>query len=380
MALTDKLSAIGNAIREKSGTTELLTLDEMPTAIGAIETGGGGDITAEDLTFTGNINNLFNNGNWLWVIDRYSSLVTFNNITNAQNVFGAATKCKDLSKINLPFNGAIIQSMFANCSELEKLPKVSGTCSRYFSGLFSSCSLLTSDEVNSFVSNITIKENDSNCNIHAMFPQCNSLRDLTYFMEWMDKGLVGYTGSISASIYNQLIYYCTSLDELTNLFIPRHSYTRTSNLFFNAFDHAERLKNMMFKTDNGIPYTVSWKSQTIDLSNYVGYVSYTSYICDYNSGITADKEVKDDATYQALKDNPDWFACKEEYSRYNHDSAVNTINSLPDTSAYLATAGGTNTIKFKGASGALTDGGAINTLTEEEIAVAAAKGWTVTLS
>lgn len=66
-------------------------------------------------------------------------------------------------------------------------------------------------------------------------------------------------------------------------------------------------------------------------------------------------------------------------SVYNHDSAVETINSLPDTSAYLASAGGTNTIKFKGDSGSATDGGAINTLTEEEIAVATAKGWTVTL-
>ena len=45
----------------------------------------------------------------------------------------------------------------------------------------------------------------------------------------------------------------------------------------------------------------------------------------------------------------------------------------------LATAGGTNTIKFKGDSGSATDGGAINTLTEEEIAVATAKGWTVSL-
>lgn len=66
-------------------------------------------------------------------------------------------------------------------------------------------------------------------------------------------------------------------------------------------------------------------------------------------------------------------------SVYNHDSAVETINSLPDTSAYLASAGGTNTIKFKGASGSATAGGAINTLTEAEIAVATAKGWTVTL-
>jgi hypothetical protein len=100
----------------------------------------------------------------------------------------------------------------------------------------------------------------------------------------------------------------------------------------------------------------------------------------YSSGITIDKKVIDDATYQALKNDPDWYTFKVEYSRYNHDSAVNTINSLPDTSAYLATAGGTNTIKFNGKSGSKTDGGAINTLTAEEIAVATAKGWTVTFA
>jgi hypothetical protein len=64
-------------------------------------------------------------------------------------------------------------------------------------------------------------------------------------------------------------------------------------------------------------------------------------------------------------------------SVYNHDSAIETINSLPDTSAFLAEKGGTNTIKFKSDQGANTEGGAIGNLTAEEIAVAAAKGWTV---
>lgn len=41
MALIDKLSAIGSAIREKTGGTELLTLDAMPVAIQGIQAGGG---------------------------------------------------------------------------------------------------------------------------------------------------------------------------------------------------------------------------------------------------------------------------------------------------------------------------------------------------
>ena len=42
MALTEKLTNIGNAIREKTGKTELLTLDEMPKEIQGISGGGSG--------------------------------------------------------------------------------------------------------------------------------------------------------------------------------------------------------------------------------------------------------------------------------------------------------------------------------------------------
>lgn len=43
MALTNKLSAIGDAIREKTGKSDLLTLDDMALEIASIETGGSGD-------------------------------------------------------------------------------------------------------------------------------------------------------------------------------------------------------------------------------------------------------------------------------------------------------------------------------------------------
>jgi hypothetical protein len=107
------------------------------------------------------------------------------------------------------------------------------------------------------------------------------------------------------------------------------------------------------------------------------YYSRDYYL--YNSGITIDKCIYDDATYQALKNDPDNYVCgypsekPHHYSRYDKASAIRTINSLPDVSG----SGGTNTIKFKGEAGLKTDGGAINTMTPEEIAVATAKGWTV---
>ena len=44
MALTDKLVAIADAIRGKTGKTEEMTLEQMATAIAGIETGGGGGL------------------------------------------------------------------------------------------------------------------------------------------------------------------------------------------------------------------------------------------------------------------------------------------------------------------------------------------------
>ena len=183
------------------------------------------------------------------------------------------------------------------------------------------------------------------------------------------------------SYYYNGFYNCYSLDELINLPIPYTKAKWTSNAFYDIFRNCHRLKNITFKTNNdGTAIAVNWKNQFIDLTNNVGYASVGDEVTNYNSGITADKRVTDATSYEALKNDPDWFTADVNYSRYNHDSAVNTINSLPDASAYLASYSGTNTIKFKGASGTNTDGGAINTLTETEIAVATAKGWTVTFA
>ena len=153
------------------------------------------------------------------------------------------------------------------------------------------------------------------------------------------------------------------------------STTFNSNSFVSAFSGCDSLRALTFATDNGSPYIVNWKKQTIDLT-YIGYDASHHGLAYFDR----DKEVSDAETYNALKNDPDWWSMNIAYSRYNHNSAVATINSLPDTSAYLASSGGTNTIKFKGEMGSGTDEGAISNLTEEEIAVAAAKGWTVTLS
>ena len=59
MALTDKLTAIANAIREKTGKTDLLTLDDMPNEIASIVSGG--DSTMEDGLITRTLTEYKNN-------------------------------------------------------------------------------------------------------------------------------------------------------------------------------------------------------------------------------------------------------------------------------------------------------------------------------
>jgi hypothetical protein len=376
------LTAIGDAIRGKEGSTELVPVNDMATRISAIEAGGGGyEPTAEDLTFTGACNYLFAGDNWNFILEQYPGKVNLVDATNLNYAFSSSSR-KDFSMLTVHTKNATMHSAFGNSINIEKLPKVAegSTVSRYLTNIFSGCRALTDDEINNFITSFAVPSStDTQTGYNAMMPQCYSVRDLTPTFDWLDAAINTYSGtSTSYTNYSQALYALYALDKMTNMYVPRVGGARTSNAFSAAFAQCYRLSDLIFKTDNGTPYSVNWKNQTIDITDGIGYSNNTSYLF-WNSGITSDKEVKDDATYQALKNDPDWFTFKEEYSRYNHDSAVRTINSLPDTSAYLASAGGTNTIKFKGTSGSATDGGAINTLTAEEIAVATAKGWTVTL-
>ena len=379
MALTDKLTAIGSAIRDKTGSTDLLTLDEMPTAISNIQTGSGG-VPEKLLSITGNCGGRYEGKAWSWVINDYGTQINTNDITDCSEMFYSSDIEQIPFDINLKSDTIVpLYNMFMY-SNIKELPYIKGKVDT-LNYAFAYCYYLRTipDDLCNYLDLTTFNgyassETKSSCG--QLFGGCYSLRNIPSI-------LLKNLHNVQYVSHYYLYYYgfnkCYTLDKLIGLPVYR-GYTYTSNMFNYSFHDASRLKNVVFDMqDDGTPYVVQWKSQTIDLSNYVGYVSSSSYILKYNSGITSDKQVTDDTTYQALKDDPDWFTTNIAYSRYNHDSAVATINSLPDTSAYLAEKGGTNTIKFKGDSGSSTDGGAINTLTEEEIAVATAKGWTVTL-
>ena len=332
---------------------------------------------ASALNLTGNIRSMFASGNWDWYIERYGHQITTTDLTSLYGTF----KESKLSAIPFSLNGYTqnsgcdFQEIFRGCSNLTSVPTMTGKVSQFY-GVFDGCYKLTTipdslgeldfTHMNTFTYGYNCGSNFTNC------------RSLRYIPKTLLKKLYSnFDGSGSYTSYYYQFNECYSLDALDGVAVQAIVYSSDRVGGYRCFDNCYRLKTIKFDTNaDGTPKTAPWKNQSLNLINYVGYAQYTSTF-DGNFGFTTATQVSDAATYEALKNNPDYWTADINYSRYNHDSAVETINSMPDTSAYLAANGGTNTIKFKGESGKLTDGGAINTLTEEEIAVAVAKGWTI---
>ena len=395
------LTGIADAIRGKNGSTDTYKPSEMAAAITAIEGGAAepviealevtsnGTYTATDgvdgyspitvnvpqdgsppedaFVLSGNMNHWDYNGKWDKFITAYADKWSTSNIIDASHMFNGCKLAQIPFEINLG-NRPILSYIFFG-SNLTVLPKIVGNNitiqgTQYF--LSNTHIKNIPDDYFNFIGDLY----DSWTNVSLMFSNAQYLRNFPSSVNIIPQK--SRHTSYIYSFYRGMCDRCYVLDEINNLGVATLS-TFNSNAVSSMFESCLRLKNITFESGK----TVNWKNQTLELSSYVGYANNASQIT--NNGIAADKRVTDDATYQTLKDDPDWWTTNVAYSRYNHDSAVATINSLPDTSAYLATAGGTNTIMFKGAAGSATDGGAINTLTEQEIAVATAKGWSVSL-
>jgi hypothetical protein len=419
------LSDIGDAIRTKNGSTDLIPVVQLANEILALDaSGGGGEIEALVIDVTGDASHFDYNGRLDDIISNKSNRVTFTDVTNARSLF-------ENSKLevfpDVDFDGVEdMAKMFKNCISMKELPNITGKMYRYnwdyyyctLSETFYGCENLRTIPVDFFMDlgtrgnsgtdfwpfamTILVPRNGQQWILNDMFYGCYSLRQIPNLCLFMfnqtdykrpannNAGTNTTTGYFLEPYYNTF-RFCYSLDEIVNYPVFRN-YTMdrwgtapnnmaTANGFYMFVDSCYRLKRLTFAYNSGSStpssasnWNMEWANQTIDLTS-VGYGSKET-ILNYNSGITADKEVYDDATYAALKDDPDWFTQDVAYSRYNKTSAIETINSLPKTEKYAAS-NGINYIKFTGAAGSATDGGAINTMTEEEVAVATAKGWTV---
>ena len=368
MALTEKLAAIGNAIRAKTGRTEKLTLDQMPNEIASIVTGDGTLLPEDVLNITGSCDYKFYGSSWNWFINQYKDLITTTDITLADHMFYNSTLTSipftiDLEKANVNY-------MFSG-SKLNRSPKLTGTIAAIAGYMFYNCNYLKLLDESSTISFTSAYGSSNNYGFNCGFKNCYGLNSIpSCYMKL-------FKGSLKETFMN---CYCLGeligipIGEKTYSYMNSHKFSGAMDSVCNTFDNCYRLANLTFAANSGS----NCEGETLDLTRNVGYGGASNLMSAYG-GIPSKKKKKNDTTYQALKNDPNWYTTMIEYSRYNKTSAVRTINSLPDTSSFLAhdERYTVNIIKFKGASGSKTDGGAINTMSEEQIAVATAKGWTV---
>ena len=363
------LNGIAAAIRDKNGETTKYKPSEMAAAISALAIGGGEQL--EIPVLTGNISYWDYQGRWDWVIRPNVNKITTKDLTDLSNSFNGSY----LSAIPFVFNGDITKEtslsyMFQGCTYLEDI------------GDFNNIKIKSTNDMFNYCANLRYLPNFNNCNwdslnssggMGGMLQSMHSLRSIP--ADLMKKL---YTNGSAYSCF--LTNLCTSayaLDEIVGI-VPITSEL-TSNRFSNSFTNCFRLKNLTFaKKADGTPYIVNWSAQTISLYSGIGWLtSLDDRITGYNSGITRDKKYTNIDEYNLLKNDPDSYTNQPELSRFNHASAVNLIDSLPDTYEFVTKKGSTNTIQFRNNAGSYTDEGGCGDLTEEEIAVAASKGWTI---
>jgi hypothetical protein len=372
------LTAIGNAIRAKTGKSDLLAPGAMPAEIASIQTGGGsgGGTEVEPIhlrnnavyacagPLAGKYIELF--GNTITTEQLYAMNYMFAGCIYKKPTFPYEINPSDATGTDIQMTG-----MF-QATDMDAFPVINNAKPYNLTDFFKESKIRNIPEYLYATWDWSVLHSSTYGKCNGMFNGCSYLRSIPQeFLKNLYSPGSGTYGVLAGGFSN-----CYVLDELIG--VPIQTGEVTSNGMGNAVIYCYRLKNLIFATnDDGTAKVAKMRKQTLDLTQ-VGYGAlFVGNECD----LTYDTLVDSDERYQALKDNPDWWAKSFSYSRYNHDSAVNTINSLPDCSAYIGTSTSyINTIKFKGAAGSATDGGAINTLTEEEIAVATAKGWTVTLA
>ena len=117
MALTDKLTAIADAIRSKTGTTEPMTLDEMVTEILNITTGSvpsdtitlsdGTELPKPTLKDGCNYAIIFKNSNYYSMLEtsnRFANVNSWISIANSGYTIGTSNAVCYISRLPVNFN------------------------------------------------------------------------------------------------------------------------------------------------------------------------------------------------------------------------------------------------------------------------------------
>lgn len=362
--------ALGITAHDKSG--ELIT--------GTMESGG---INEEDLKFSGGLSYFGHDGRLDNLIEHNFDKIKIGWVENDGTKHGVLAFDNGFSNSSLSRFPPIIiygaqytslEHAFSDCKNLTELPIFNTTPYTGAIGkinfLFADCYSITQIP-SGYLSNqaIALNEQYDSDTFSGVFWDCFKLEEMN------DGSFLQYGKDYSSMFHN-----CCSLRKLEGI-VLNNNRTMKFNEFVGTFDNCAMLSSLVFNS----PGDFRMKDQTIDLTtcgystDKDGKYTYRSYTFQ----LPYAKKVFNETTYQRLKDTDDWWTADVAYSKYDRQSAIATMNSLPDARKYIDSLtgyGNENVIKFKkGAGSAKGDLYNMSNLTEQEKDIAFDKGWTVKL-
>ena len=163
MSVAEKMTAINDAIRGKTGKTEKLSLDEMATEINEISTGER-DINPE------------------WTDWRYfcawrpdlAAKLKYSDTSNGTNFSYMFNNCSALTTVPAlnTSKGTNFSYMFYQCSALTSIPALNTSNGTDFNYMFNYCRNLTS------IPQLDLSKATSSSSLSNMFRECSALVDL----------------------------------------------------------------------------------------------------------------------------------------------------------------------------------------------------------
>lgn len=162
MSVNEKMTAIADAIREKTGKTNKLSLDAMAEEISGISAGER-DINPE-----------WTDWRYFCYNDNRNDLVgklRYSDTSNGTNFFNMFYNCTNLTSIPAidTSNGTRFDGMFESCLRLTSIPELDTSKGTSFEGMFYRCVSLTS---------IPKLDTSNGTRFNGMFNSCGSLVDL----------------------------------------------------------------------------------------------------------------------------------------------------------------------------------------------------------
>ena len=215
----EKLTALADAIREKTGSSDSLTIDQMKTAIEGISVGGGeGNTLKKLLDNTKSTMYLFYNYQGTSVDDFFQ----YNDTSNVTNMSYMFYNCRKLETIPLLNTSKVtnMDNMLRDCRSLTTIPLLDTSSVTNMSYMFNTCTSLTTiplldtssvTAMNSAFSSckalksFPLLDTSSVTNINSMFSNCDELETIPLL------------DMISITDQNNANYIVSNCKKLTNL-------------------------------------------------------------------------------------------------------------------------------------------------------------------